>query len=60
MAVLAAPPSLGRKRPRKADNATRSRFAAVHKVDGRSFVNKETFHTAAFTKALDNKGWTEG
>jgi hypothetical protein len=57
MAALVAPPSfLGRKRPRKADNATRSRIAALHNVDGRSFVNKETLHAAAFTNALDYKG----
>jgi hypothetical protein len=56
MAALAAPPSLGRKRPRKADNATRSRFAAVHNVDGRSFVNKETLHTAPSRRRWTTKG----
>jgi hypothetical protein len=55
MAALVAPPSLGRKRPRNADSATRSRIAAAHNLGGRSFVNKEAFHTAAFTKALDNQ-----
>ena len=46
MSALVAPPSLGRKRPSKADSATRSRIAALHNLDGRSFVNKEAFHTA--------------
>jgi hypothetical protein len=50
MAVLAAPPSLGRKRPRKADSATRGRIAAVHNVCGRIVRLQGIFCGAAFTK----------
>jgi hypothetical protein len=41
---------------KKSRQRARGRVAAVHNLGRRSVVNKETFHTAAYTKALDNKG----
>jgi hypothetical protein len=47
MAALVAPPSLGRKRPRK-QTARQGRIAAMHNLVAASFVRKQFFATHHF------------